>query len=75
MTENEPLQNLISKIRYVAGYQLHKSPFVSYFSTVGLLLLKLFIIGVIASVKLDFRITRDEKDRFVSELKMLYCEC
>lgn len=75
ITEPDQLKDLASEIRHVADYQLHKSIVVSCFSTVGLLILKLFIIGVIAYTKLDFRKNKGEKEKLICELKMLYSEC
>ena len=75
MAENEPLIDLVPKIRHVANYQLHKSIFVSCFSTAGLLILKLLITGVITCTKLDFRKNKEEKEKLIRELKMLYDEC
>lgn len=75
MIETEQLKDLVSRIRYVADYQLHKSIFVSCFSTAGLLILKLFIASVITCTKLDFRKNKEEREKLVRELKMLYHEC
>lgn len=75
MTDPYQLNDLASKIRHVADGQLHPSSFVSCFSTAGLLILKLFIVCVIAYTKLDFRINTEEKEKLIRELKTLYIEC